>query len=208
MHRISGQFKVLATSFALAFAGCGGGGSVVMPVTKAVNASLDTVSGLTEPVQEYATKVVSCATGDVPETALQGQVPAALRAASFKGFHCNMEAVGNLRGEGGNWSTATFTDSAGHRCAYHSTAIPGPTRLNPGVPVIDITDPTKPVRTMSLTTAAMVDPWNRYELTRSVKCFTPLLVPKKEEWAGAGQKSIFMICRQIAARRNCCHQPP
>ena len=119
----------------------------------------DPVTGLISPVQEYATKVVSCATGDVPETALQGQVPAALRVAGFKGFHCNMELAGQLLGEGGGVSSATFKDNAGRTCAYHATTAPKPGRVNPGVPVIDITDPTKPVRTMSLTTAAMIDPW-------------------------------------------------
>jgi hypothetical protein len=202
MHRISGQFKVLATSFALALAGCGGGGSVVMPVTKAVNASLDEVSGLTEPVQEYATKVVSCATGDVPETALQGQVPAALRAAGFKGFHCNMEAVGNLRGEGGNWSTATFTDSAGHRCAYHSTATSKPSREHPGVPVIEITDPTKPVRTMSLTSPAMMDPWEslRVNAVRQI-----LIAANGSDSTGGPEVDIYDLsidCREPQLQHN------
>ena len=116
-------------------------------------------------VPAFAAKVTACATGDAPETGLQGQVPAALRASGFKGFNCNLSLVGQLQGEGGNWSTATFSDKAGRRCAYYSTAAPFsrtgvPTgRLIPGVPVIDITDPTKPVRITSLTSPAMLDPW-------------------------------------------------
>ena len=96
---------------------------------------------------------------DVPETALQGQVPAALRQAGFKGFNCNLELVGQYRGEGGNWSSATFSDGTGRHCAYHSTGTPTASRTTPGVPVLDITDPTQPVRTTSLTTKAMLDPW-------------------------------------------------
>ncbi len=86
--------------------------------------------------------------------------------AGFKGYNCNLELVGQCQGEGGNWSAATFTDSAGRSCAYHSTAAPTAAngtpiagRTNPGVPVIDITDPTKPTRTTSLTTASMIGPW-------------------------------------------------
>ena len=111
-------------------------------------------------------KVSSCDSGDRPEAALQGQVPAALRQSGYQGFNCNLKLVGQYQGEGGNWSSATFTDGAGRSCAYHSTASPRaadgtpiPGRLNPGVPVIDITDRTKPTRLRSLTTPAMLDPW-------------------------------------------------
>jgi hypothetical protein len=129
-------------------------------VTLNVNPGLGGGSTAPSPIQEYATKVAACASGDVPETGLQGQVPALLRVTGFKGFSCNMELVGRYAGEGGNWSSATFKDNSGHHCAYHATSTAKPViRINPGVPVIDITDPTRPVRTMSLTTPAMLDPW-------------------------------------------------
>ena len=76
------------------------------------------------PVPLTVPKVASCASGDKPETALQGQVPAALRAAGFDGFNCNLTLVGQHQGEGGNWSSATFTDGAGRTCAYYATAVP------------------------------------------------------------------------------------
>ena len=41
-------------------------------------------------------KVASCARGGKPETALQGQVPAALRQSGFAGFNCNLELVGQF----------------------------------------------------------------------------------------------------------------
>lgn len=104
-------------------------------------------------------KAVSCSPGDKPETALQGQVPAALRASGFGGFNCNLSLVGQQAGEGGNWSAAIYADKNGRTCAYHATAVPNAARQNPGVPVIDITDPAHPVRTASLTTPAMTDPW-------------------------------------------------
>jgi len=103
-----------------------------------------------------------CGPNDHPETALQGQVPATLRAAGFKGFNCNLELIGQSKGEGANWQTTEFTDKTGRRCAYHGTASPArslPGRQNFGVPVIDISNPTNPTPTAYLTTTSMLDPW-------------------------------------------------
>ena len=152
---------------ACVLAACGGGTTVVAEVPSATPQAVP----LTVP------KVVACDASDTPEAALQGQVPAAVRKSGFKGYNCNLSLVGQYQGEGGNWSSATFTDGAGRTCAYHST--PGqwtgnaagtqfptgfPTdaatvRTNPGAPVIDITDPTRPLRVTSLTSPAMMDSW-------------------------------------------------
>ena len=136
-----------------------------------------------------------CGPNDHPETALQGQVPAALRASGFHGFNCNLELLGQDKDDGANWQTAEFRDPRGldrddgrdgrddwyreggddrdrhgdrHRddivCGYHGSASPArslPTR-NPasfGVPVVDITNPNKPVTTGFLQTTSMLDPW-------------------------------------------------
>ncbi len=105
---------------------------------------------------------------DRPETALQGQVPIALRLApgGFKGFSCNLELIGlDKRTEGGNWSSATYQDRHGRSCLYHSTATPGAatragmTRQRPGVPVIDISDRSDLKYVRSLTSPAMIDNW-------------------------------------------------
>ncbi|MFM0504798.1 LVIVD repeat-containing protein [Paraburkholderia caffeinilytica] len=112
-------------------------------------------------------RVPNCSAGDTPETALQGQVPAALRQSGFGGFNCNLKRVSQLQGEGASWSAATYTDKQGQTCFYHATmgASPlftnpaAPPRVNPGVPVINITDPANPVRVSSLTSTAMIDPW-------------------------------------------------
>src|SRR5215470_4341434 len=92
-----------------------------------------------------------CGPGDKPETALQGQVPAAMRAAGFQGFSCNLTLIGQVRGEGANWQTTEWREGKGKNkkvCAYHGTAHPTATtqpRANLGVRVIDVSDPTKPV---------------------------------------------------------------
>jgi hypothetical protein len=120
-----------------------------------------------------------CGPNDHPETALQGQVPAAMRASGFKGFNCNLELLGQVRGNGANWQTTQFTrrsrdenDDEGDRdqqggdsrriCGYHGTASPrlsAPGRTQFGVPVVDLTDARRPTTTAYLTTTSMLDPW-------------------------------------------------
>jgi hypothetical protein len=100
----------------------------------------------------------TCGAGDHPETGLQGQVPAALRAAGFKGFNCNLELIGQSRGDGANWQTTEFRDEH-HVCAYHGTSFSTVNRTHLGVPTIDVTDPRDPTPTGYLTTTSMLDPW-------------------------------------------------
>src|SRR5262249_9690857 len=107
-----------------------------------------------------------CGPGDKPETGLQGQVPAPMRAAGFQGFSCNLQLIGQVRGEGASWQNDEWREGKGKNrraCAYHGTASPEtsasqPGRTNFGVRAIDITDPAKPVNTTYLTTKAMLYP--------------------------------------------------
>src|SRR5262249_8585261 len=111
-----------------------------------------------------------------PETGLQGQVPIAMRlqAGGFQGFSCNLQLLGQVRGDGANWQTTEGREGKGKNkkvCAYHGTAAPsfGPSspvgppqaypRANYGVRTIDVSDPSKPYNTAFLTTSAMLDPW-------------------------------------------------
>src|SRR6185437_6357758 len=55
----------------------------------------------------------TCGPNDHPETALQGQVPAALRASGFHGFNCNLDLVGQDKDDGANWQSAEFRDPRG-----------------------------------------------------------------------------------------------
>jgi hypothetical protein len=100
-----------------------------------------------------------CGPGDNPETALQGQVPANLRASGFHGFNCNLQLIGQSKGDGANWQTTEYKDRAGHVCGYHGTSFSTANRTHLGVPVVDLTDATNPKPTAYLTTTSMLDPW-------------------------------------------------
>src|SRR6202030_4510485 len=89
------------------------------------------------------TKAV-CGLEDHAETALQGQVPAPLRASGFQGFNCNLKLVGQSRGDGANWQTAEFKDRMGHTCGYHGTAFTTANRTPLGGTAIDLTDADHP----------------------------------------------------------------
>src|SRR6202795_652581 len=118
-----------------------------------------TLSGLAAADTFVPVPKAVCGPGDHPETALQGQVPAALRATGFHGFNCNLQLVGQSRGDGANWQSTEFRDEHRHTCAYHGTSFNAVNRTHRGVPVIDITDPNDPTPTGYLTTSAMLDPW-------------------------------------------------
>src|SRR5262249_8836154 len=109
-----------------------------------------------------------CGPGDKPESGLQGQVPMPLRLqpGGFQGFSCNLQLLGQVRGDAANWQSAGGREGGGKNkkvCAYHGQAHP---TMNPGLPrtsygtrVIDISDPTKPMTTAYLQTTSMLDPW-------------------------------------------------
>ena len=71
----------------------------------------------------------TCGPNDHPETALQGQVTAAMRASGFTGFNCNLELVGQVRGDGANWQTTQFAQGRHKICAYHAPRSPAGNRL-------------------------------------------------------------------------------
>src|SRR5580765_1646595 len=54
-----------------------------------------------------------CGPGDKPETGLQGQVPMALRTTAFQGFSCNLQLLGQVKGEGANWQTTEWREGKG-----------------------------------------------------------------------------------------------
>src|SRR5262252_9281221 len=92
----------------------------------------------------------TCGPGSVPETGLQGQVPAALRQSGFKGFSCNLQLQSQYAGQG-----ATYVGTWYGHCFYMPTR-PGVHETNKGVAVVDVSDPTNIKYTESLATAGML----------------------------------------------------
>src|SRR3989441_2002733 len=111
----------------------------------------------------------TCGPNDHPETGLQGQVPAPLRAAGFKGFNCNLELIGQSKGDGANWQSAEYSTGNSKVCAYHGTSFSTVNRTHIGVPVIDITNPSAPPPTGYLTTISMQDPWESLKVNERRK---------------------------------------
>ena len=105
----------------------------------------------------------------MPETDLQGRVPAADYESGRveEGYRCNAELIGSFlpsspdQGEGG-LKVERYVDAAGHECAYSDSTQLFPTNIGnehgAGVYVLDMADPSKPVKTASLTTPAMLSP--------------------------------------------------
>lgn len=137
-------YSTMASAIAMLF-GCGGSGSEINSLPAA--AAPTTV------------QKAQCQPTDAPEKDLQGQVSAAVRAAGFKGYNCNLKLVGQSKGDGASWQHAWFTDKAGHRCSYYDTSSATVNRTQTGTVVIDATDATNPTPTAYLTTTGMHDPW-------------------------------------------------
>jgi hypothetical protein len=172
MHVLSAGSVVLLAACGGGSAGGGGAASAANPAATAMQAQAAVAAGhgaassgevLAKPAAAGAAGFqtvpqATCGAGDSPETGLQGQVPAALRAAGFKGFSCNLKLVGQVRGDGANWQSTEYKDSV-HKCAYHGTSYSTVNRTQLGVPVIDVTTPSSPTVTGYLTTSSMLDPW-------------------------------------------------
>lgn len=99
----------------------------------------------------------TCGPGSRQEPGVQGQVPRAQRISgdSTKGYWCNLRLVGQYQGTGGGIVSPVF----GH-CAYLGSANTGILSGNPGVQVVDASDPARPRRSAVLgSTAFQVSTW-------------------------------------------------
>lgn len=105
---------------------------------------------------------IACDRGSLPESQ-QGRVTAAEVASgrSAKGYTCNTAQVGHY-GSSGGFHVERYDDAAGHSCAYMDSTLLFPKDVagpeGPGVFVLDMHDPSQPVRTAVLTTPAMLSP--------------------------------------------------
>jgi hypothetical protein len=109
-----------------------------------------------------------CGPGSKPETGLQGRVSREEHQSgrAAEGYTCNTELVGtfftgNPIGSVGGFKVERYTDRSGRDCAYYDTTLLYPTNildLEAGVNVLDMSDPTNPVRTARLVTPAMLSP--------------------------------------------------
>lgn len=114
---------------------------------------------------EAAVPRAVCGAGSAPEAGRQGRVSAEDTSSgrAAKGYTCNTVQVGQY-GTSGGYKVWRYVDRAGHECAYYDTTLlwPGSVSSNgselPGVFVLDMSNPAKPVRTETLVTPAMQSP--------------------------------------------------
>ncbi|MDX1510104.1 MAG: hypothetical protein R3249_02050 [Nitriliruptorales bacterium] len=106
-----------------------------------------------------------CGPGSDPETAEQGRIPPADRASgrADRPYTCNTELVGH-HGSTGGFKVFRYIDQKGTECAFYDSTILLPVNVLDqastgfGVIVLDMTDPSNPVATTTLTTPAMLSP--------------------------------------------------
>ena len=126
------------------------------------------------------------------ETALQGEVPLADRNSgrSQLGYRCNLELVGQYQGVGAGWQNAWY----GH-CDYYDTA---QNTTAPGVQVLDLSDPAHPTPTTTLTTPAMLAPWESLKVNQKRGLLAAVAAEDP-----AGQGPLFFDVYDIKA--DCAH---
>lgn len=166
--------------------------AAVLPIG---GASADLQSDIQNAVREFldvgrtAVPRADCGPGAMPEPGLQGDVPAADRSSgrSAQGYRCNMTFVGGYVGRGAGITSATF-----EHCSYTGSFFPG-NILGPsqGVQVLDVSDPTNPVVTATLTEPAMLaGTWESLKVNAERKLLVGTGVPIGE---GAGYLSVYDI---------------
>ncbi len=140
-------------------------------------------------IARVAAASADCGPGSRPETGLQGDVPADDRNSgrSAQGYDCNISRLGGHAGRGAGIVSASYD-----HCGYMGSLFPG-SLLGPaqGVQVVDVSDPTNPVPTVTLTEPAMVaGTWESLKVHAGRKLLVGTGVPAL---FGAGLLSVYDI---------------
>ena len=103
---------------------------------------------------DHPVPAAKCGRGSLPETGVQGQIPLADRQSGrvLQPYRCNLVEIGNYQGHGSSWVSPSYGS-----CEYVATRSGGTS--SPGVQVLDVSNPRAPVLTATLTTPAMLMPW-------------------------------------------------
>jgi hypothetical protein len=124
------------------------------------------VSQPPEPPTE-ATPLVPCGPGSHEQPSVDGRVP---EGSATNGLNCNIQLLGHEGTEGG-FKVFRYTDAQGHDCAFYDTTLMFPLNaFNPGagsvgVEVLDMSDPSHPRKTDTLTTPPMLSPHESVNLS-------------------------------------------
>jgi len=138
---------------------------VVVIGTLAAGALAAGVGSATGRVFPGPTPPATCGPGSLPETGVQGRVPAADYASgrAAAGYLCNTEQVAH-QGSTGGFKVQRYTDSRGNTCAFYDSTrlfpleVPFQATTGFGVIVLDMADPANPRVATTLKTPAMLSP--------------------------------------------------
>jgi hypothetical protein len=127
------------------------------------NHALHRYMGSTKP-DSGPTPGIACDAGSMPEE-VQGKAPAADydSGRAEKGYFCNARLISQTSTSGG-YRVERYVDKDGHECAFWDSTLLWPHNVvsqgaeGPGVYVMDMSDPAKPVVTDVLRTPAMQSP--------------------------------------------------
>lgn len=133
---------------------------LVLPLVLVLTAACSRSSspGISATASSTTVPTAHCGAGSSPETGMQGQVSLADRQSgrSQQGYNCNLELVGQYQGAGSSVVSPSID-----KCAYLSTSgtLIDPVQAlepNPGVNVVDVSDPAHPVWSANLIGPSML----------------------------------------------------
>jgi hypothetical protein len=107
-----------------------------------------------------ATPRAHCGAGSRREPGIQGRVP---EGSATNSLSCNVTLVSH-QGESGGFKVLRYIDTKGHECGFYDTALLFPTNAlrlsgeSHGVAVLDMSNPSHPVQTDTLTEEPMLSP--------------------------------------------------